>query len=310
MGSWSHKLYIATCTVMSLLGVFSHEVTVRDSELKRCEEDQRVCVADLSHCGSPTPSSIQKTLNMSCYYQISHRSMTCELKQDSDSHIEPDVFLLFSSVHTIISCQGIFTPAAVLSITARIKNYMMMKEIWTRPHTVFLNDSIKPSPPVLTVLGSTEDSVVVSWRSSSYGSCRLRYRMNNTHEWTPAPDSFPSHQDQTLNYRMKDLLSFTFYQAGVACREEPGFWSDWSSDVSARTLERALSRPPEVCYRVEETDSDGSYLLYLMWKAEKQDICQRPAPFEEGKKLEDVVQALSRWTGPHSDCVQSHPNEG
>ncbi|KAK5909310.1 hypothetical protein CesoFtcFv8_003252 [Champsocephalus esox] len=266
MGIWSHKLYIATCTVMSLLGVFSHEVTVRDSELKRCEEDQRVCVTDLRHCGSPTPSSTQKTLNMSCYYQIPHRSMTCELKQDSD--IEPDVSLLFSSVHTIISCQGIFTPAAVLSVTARIKNYMMMEEIWTRPHTVILNDSIKPSPPVLTVLGSTEDSVVVSWRSSSYGSCRLRYRTNDTRIWTLAPGSVPSHQDQTLNYRMKDLLTFTFYQVGLACREEPGFWSDWSSDVSARTLERAPSRPPEVCYRVEDTlkDSDGSVLLYLMWK--------------------------------------------
>ncbi|KAI9518770.1 hypothetical protein NQZ68_034551 [Dissostichus eleginoides] len=35
-----------------------------------------------------------------------------------------------------------------------------------------------------------------------------------------------------------------------------------------------------------------------------------PAPSEEGKKLEDVVQALSRWTGPYSDCVQSHTNEG
>ncbi|XP_063753008.1 interleukin-6 receptor subunit beta isoform X2 [Eleginops maclovinus] len=226
----SHKLYLATMTAMSLLRVFSHE-----------------------------------TLNMSCYYQISHRSMTCEWSQDSDSHIESDVSLIFSSVNEIISCKGIFFRAAVLNVTARIKNYVM-KEIWSKPHTVFLYNAIKPSTPVLTVLGSTEDSVVVSWRSSSDGSCRLRYRMNNTPIWTLAHDSVPSHQDQTLNYTMKDLLTFTIYQAGVACREEPGFFSDWSSDVSARTLDRVPSRPPKVCYRVEKRDSDGSLLLHLMWK--------------------------------------------
>ncbi|TDH13180.1 hypothetical protein EPR50_G00055450 [Perca flavescens] len=267
MDIWSPKLHLATWTVMSFLCVFSHEVTVRDSDLKLCEKDERVCVTDLRDCAPRPPASIQKTLNMSCCYQISHRSMTCEWSQESNSFTESDVSLIFSSGDTIISCQGIFNPAAVLNITARIKNYMMGREVWSQPHTVFLYDAVKPSQPVLTVLGSTEDSIVVSWRSNvGDGSCRLRYRDNNTNTWTQAPDYVPAHQDQTLTYTIRDLLTFTVYRAAVACREDSGIWSDWSSDVSTRTLDRVPSRPPEVCYRVETTDSGGSFLLHLMWK--------------------------------------------
>ncbi|XP_044051841.1 interleukin-6 receptor subunit beta isoform X2 [Siniperca chuatsi] len=265
MDIWSPKLHHATWAVLSLLCVFSHEVTVRDSELKLCEEDERVCVTDLRDCGSRPLSSIQKTLNMSCYYQISYKSMTCEWSQESNSHTESDVSLIFSRVK-VYSCQGIFNPAAIFNVTAKIKNYMLGREIWSQPHTVSLNGAVKPSQPVLTVLGSTEDSVVVSWRSSSNGSCRLRYRVNNTHIWTQAPDSVPAHRHQTLTYTIKDLLPFTVYRAAVACREESRIWSDWSSDVSTRTLDRVPSRPPEVCYRVEKNDSGGSFLLHLMWK--------------------------------------------
>ncbi|XP_078107633.1 interleukin-6 receptor subunit beta [Sander vitreus] len=267
MDIWSPKLHLATWTVMSFLCVFSHEVTVRDSDLKLCEKDERVCVTDLRACAPRPPASIQKTLNMSCCYQISHRSMTCEWSQESNSYTESDVSLIFSSGDTIISCQGIFNPAAVLNVTARIKNYMMGREVWSQPHTVFLYDAVKPSQPVLTVLGSTEDSIVVSWRSNvGDGSCRLHYKDDNTHTWTQAPDYFPAHQDQTLTYTIRDLLTFTVYRAAVACREDSGIWSDWSSDVSMRTLDRVPSRPPEVCYRVETTDSGGSFLLHLMWK--------------------------------------------
>ncbi|XP_035852887.1 interleukin-6 receptor subunit beta isoform X2 [Sander lucioperca] len=267
MDIWSPKLHLATWTVMSFLCVFSHEVTVRDSDLKLCETDERVCVTDLRACAPRPPASIQKMLNMSCCYQISHRSMTCEWSQESNSYTESDVSLIFSSADTIISCQGIFNPAAVLNVTARIKNYMMEREVWSQPHTVFLYDAVKPSQPVLTVLGSTEDSIVVSWRSNvGDGSCRLHYRDDNTHTWTQAPDYVPAHQDQTLTYAIRDLLTFTVYRAAVACREDSGIWSDWSSDVSMRTLDRVPSRPPEVCYRVETTDSGGSFLLHLMWK--------------------------------------------
>ncbi|XP_074495632.1 interleukin-6 receptor subunit beta [Sebastes fasciatus] len=265
MDIWAPKLHPAAWTVMSLVCVYSHEVTVRGSDLKLCE-DQRVCVTDLRDCGPRPPASIQKTLDMSCCYQMSHRSMTCEWSRESNSHTEPNVSLLFSSGDKIFSCQGIFNPLAVLSVTARIKNYMMGTDTWSRPHTVVLYDAVKPSQPVLAVLNSTEDSVVVSWRSSGDGDCRLRYRVDNTHIWSQAPDSVCAHRYQTLTYTIKDLLTFTVYRAAVACREESGIWSDWSSDVSARTLDRVPSRPPEVCYRVEKTDSGGSFLLHLMWK--------------------------------------------
>ncbi|XP_041793945.1 interleukin-6 receptor subunit beta isoform X2 [Chelmon rostratus] len=166
----------------------------------------------------------------------------------------------------ILSCRGIFNPAAVLNVTARIRNRMMGGEMWSQPHAVFLYDAVKPSQPVLTGLGSTADSVDVSWRSSSDGGCRLRYRVDHTHRWTQASVSVPARRDQIVTYKIKDLLPFTIYRAAVACREESGIWSDWSSDIAVRTLDRVPSRPPEVCYRVEESDSAGSFLLHLMWK--------------------------------------------
>ncbi|XP_019131673.2 interleukin-6 receptor subunit beta isoform X2 [Larimichthys crocea] len=261
MDIWSRKLHVATWTVMNFLCVFSHEMTVRNVDLKLCENDRQVCVTDLRDCGPRPPSSVQKTLNMSCYYQISHKSMTCEWSEEFNSHVS----LMFRSKSTIYSCRGIFNPVATLSITARIKNYMG-SEIWSQPRTVVLYDVVKPSQPVLTALGSTADSVDVSWGGSSYSTCRLRYTLNRTHTWTKVPVSVPVHQDQTLTYTIKGLLPFTLYRAAVACREESGIWSDWSSDVTMRTLDRVPSSPPEVCYRVEKTDSGGSFLLHLMWK--------------------------------------------
>ncbi|XP_073322228.1 interleukin-6 receptor subunit beta [Pagrus major] len=267
MDIMSPKLHLATWTVMNLLCVFSHEVTVLHSDLKRCETDKRVCVTDLRDCGPRRPSSTQRTLNMSCYYQMSPSSMACEWIEESNT--ESEVSLIFRSKNRISSCQRIFNPVAVLNVTTRTKNYMTGTDIWSQPHTVVLYNAIKPSQPVLTVLGSTADSVDVSWRSSSEGSCRLRHRVNHTHTWTQVPDSFPAHQTQILTYRIKDLLPFTVYRAAVACRLESGIWSQWSNwspDVTARTLDRVPSRPPEVCYRVEKPDSGASLHLHLMWK--------------------------------------------
>ncbi|XP_078141249.1 interleukin-6 receptor subunit beta [Centroberyx gerrardi] len=73
--------------------------------------------------------------------------------------------------------------------------------------------------------------------------------------------------DGTLVYRITDLQPFTVYRSAVACRREVGYRSDWSADATGRTLERAPSRPPEACYRLEKTESGGSLLLHLMWKA-------------------------------------------
>lgn len=114
-----------------------------------------------------------------------------------------------------------------------------------------------------------------------------------------APESVAAHEDETLTYTIKDLLVSTAYRAAVACTEESGIQSDWSAEVSGRTLDRgtgghlirrqtlcvcsrtrrcllmstAPSRPPEVCYRVEKRDS-GSLLLHLMWKVHRKRFLQ------------------------------------
>uniref|UniRef100_UPI0037E8CEBF interleukin-6 receptor subunit beta isoform X2 n=1 Tax=Semicossyphus pulcher TaxID=241346 RepID=UPI0037E8CEBF len=262
----SPKLQPALCTVMSLLLCAFSRVTVKHSDLRLCEGHKRACVTDLEDCGSLPPTAVQKTLNMSCYYQMDQkRTVTCEWSEESNSHTESDVSLIFSRAYEIMSCPGLFNPVARFTVTARIKNYMG-SEIWSRPHAVDLSTAVKPSPPAVTLLGCTEDSVVVSWSCGNSCICRLRYRVNSTHTWNQAADSAPAHRGQTLTYTIRDLQPFTDYRAAVSCRERSSIWSDWSSDITARTLDRVPSRPPEVCYRVEQTDSGASVLLHLMWK--------------------------------------------
>ncbi|KAK5607930.1 hypothetical protein CRENBAI_008493 [Crenichthys baileyi] len=55
------------------------------------------------------------------------------------------------------------------------------------------------------------------------------------------------------------------YKAAVACTTKSSIWSDWSSDATIQTLDRVPSQPPEMCYRVEKTGTDGSLLLHLIW---------------------------------------------
>ncbi|XP_026199743.1 interleukin-6 receptor subunit beta isoform X2 [Anabas testudineus] len=139
-------------------------------------------------------------------------------------------------------------------------------DIWSQPRSVLLYEIIKPDPPKLTVVNFTQNSVVLSWRSRSGGICRLRYRVNNTQRWSQTPD-LKSGNKQEQVYTIEDLLPFTSYIAAVTCREKSGFWSDWSSNINVTTLESVPSKSPQVCYRLEYTDSGEPFLLHLMWKA-------------------------------------------
>ncbi|XP_035798723.1 interleukin-6 receptor subunit beta isoform X2 [Amphiprion ocellaris] len=148
-----------------------------------------------------------------------------------------------------------------------MKNFQTGAETWSSPHTVFLYEAVKPSRPSLTLIGCSEDSLVVSVKSSSDGSCRIRYKLNNVHQWTLLPDSVSVGADRQLIFTIKHLQTFSVYRAAASCKPKVGVWSDWSSETSGKTLDRAPSKPPDVCYRLDKTNSDGSLLLYLMWKA-------------------------------------------
>lgn len=115
-------------------------------------------------------------------------------------------FLSSSSKNIVYSCRAVINSAATLSITAKM-SFVKGAQIWSRPLTVALYDaglcdhlcchserccvlrcvcllSVKPSRPVLAVLGSTASSVNVTWRSTGDAGCRLRHRANGTHAWT------------------------------------------------------------------------------------------------------------------------------
>ncbi|XP_076007042.1 interleukin-6 receptor subunit beta [Genypterus blacodes] len=259
------KWDLAVWVVICFFQVCAPELTVRYSELQLCKENEHLCVTLARDCSPPPPTATLEDLNMSCYYHMSEKSVTCHWRHKTNIYTETVSSLIFSSEDTILSCEGVLNAAAILNVTVKIRNYNTRSEIWSQPHTVLLYNIAKPSQPVLLALNSTVDSLVVSWRSSSDGICRLRYR-NNTDAWSQAV-SVPAHQGQMLVYIIKHLLPFTVYTAAVACRGQSGSWSHWSSEVTERTLQRAPSRRPVVCYRVEKNTSSGSFHLHLMWKA-------------------------------------------
>ncbi|XP_061566096.1 interleukin-6 receptor subunit beta [Cololabis saira] len=261
-----------TWTLMGLLPLLSADVTVKHTQLKSCEGDDRLCVSDLRDCGGRPPSSEQRVLNMSCYYQRSEdglRSLTCSWTREPEPgpRTEARTSLILSSQDQVYSCPAILNPAAVLNVSVRIRDYRTGTETWSRPRTVSLFHAGKPPPPVLRVVGSTPDSVSVSWRSGADGGCRIRFRPDDGQTWTQIPGLVPAHEDQDLDFRIPNLRPLTAYRAAVACRGRSGFWSDWSSDVTGRTSERAPPRPSEMCYRLEETS--GGRLLHLKWKADR-----------------------------------------
>ncbi|XP_013870098.1 interleukin-6 receptor subunit beta [Austrofundulus limnaeus] len=254
-------------TLTSVLRVFSVEVTVTNNQLMLCKKNKHLCVTKARDCDLRPPDTLQKTLNMTCFYQEIPkrvRSVTCSWSQEAS--VQPDASLIFSRESKILFCRGVFNPVSKLNVSVRMKDYRTGREIWSQPHPVFLFDAVKPLRSILTVLGSTEDSLVVSWNSSVDGGCRLRYRLNKAPTWTQIADVVSAHADQNVNYTIRNLLPFNVYTAAVACRGESGFWSDWSSGMSGRTLDRVPSRPSELCYRVENKVVAGS-VLHLRWKA-------------------------------------------
>uniref|UniRef100_A0A3P8TV24 Fibronectin type-III domain-containing protein n=1 Tax=Amphiprion percula TaxID=161767 RepID=A0A3P8TV24_AMPPE len=231
-------------------------MTVRNSELKLCKENAAVCVTDQRDCRrlvSAAAHSEELLLYSSCYFSLFN------LKTGSSG-----CFFLQSRISF---CSGIFNPTAVLNVSVRMKNFQTGAETWSSPHTLFLYEAVKPSRPSLTLIGCSEDSLVVSVKSSSDGSCRIRYKLNNVHQWTLLPDSVSVGADRQLIFTIKHLQTFSVYRAAASCKPKVGVWSDWSSETSGKTLDRAPLKPPDVCYRLDKTNSDGSLLLYLMWKA-------------------------------------------
>ncbi|XP_047447968.1 uncharacterized protein LOC125012211 isoform X2 [Mugil cephalus] len=257
MNVWSLPWLLAAWAAMSLLNsVLSSEVTVRHKQLKLCPEDNRMCVSRPTDCTPPPPSSVQKSLNMSCYYQDSpNKIVSCVWSPESTR--PSDATLIFSRQSNITSCRGIFNLVSVLNVTVRTKDVMGV-EIWSQPHTLNFTQAEKPSQPVLTVLDSVEDSLVVSWMSSHNGSCQLHYRLNNTLMWTQAPDDVSVVATQEMKYTIRDLLPFRVYRVAVACRSQFDVWSDWSSEDSGMTWGRAPSQRPDVCYRVEKSENTSA----------------------------------------------------
>ncbi|XP_029018285.1 interleukin-6 receptor subunit beta isoform X2 [Betta splendens] len=282
-------------TATSLLCVFSYEITVNSFDLLPCKEDDKVCVTGSGDCVQPPPPLAQKNFNMSCYFKVSLESVTCEWSEKQFSHTAASVSLIFNRqrLHTgpssctmtqslnltfgyflsfctnlfsfrpVKHCPALFVPAERLMITARVRSSSV--ELWSQPHYVFVYKAVKPAAPELTVIGSTEDSVSVGWSSSGDTRCQLRYRAHSSETWSQSPDFVFTPQNQKHIYSINGLQPFTFYTATVSCSRTVGIWSNWSAGVSVRTLDRAPSKYPQPCYRLDKTDSGGR--LHIMWKA-------------------------------------------
>ncbi|XP_021462441.2 interleukin-6 receptor subunit beta [Oncorhynchus mykiss] len=247
-----------------------HELTVKRKDLKRCDNDNRVCVTDDSDC-VPRSHVSHERVNISCFFLLTDYALTpypqCLWSQEYNINAESMHSLIFSQTTPIYSCMGIFSFGGRMNITLKIKNNMNGMESWSEPYEVAVQEAIKAPCPTITSVNGSDNSLEVTWRISKlHTRCRVRYRMA-TDKWTEIPAYVLVESAEKAVYTIEGLKPFSSYIIAVSCILSFGRWSDWSMETTGTTLESAPSRPPDICYHMETVNKQGPHHLMLMWKA-------------------------------------------
>uniref|UniRef100_A0A8D2Q4D3 Fibronectin type-III domain-containing protein n=1 Tax=Varanus komodoensis TaxID=61221 RepID=A0A8D2Q4D3_VARKO len=132
--------------------------------------------------------------------------------------------------------------------------------------TVSLDEIVKPPPPDVDLVDPTEcdsSGARITWKtpnSSEPLTCALRYKVSKDQDWTYL------HQDEVgqEGHYLENLKPFTSYEVQARCFQNEGFWSEWSSARTFRTLEAAPLGQVDVWQAVDASDSQKRLLL---WKA-------------------------------------------
>ncbi|KAM5191781.1 interleukin-31 receptor subunit alpha [Mantella aurantiaca] len=178
---------------------------------------------------------------------------------------------------------------------------------------------VKMDPPNSLFLkpSCTENSLFwleMSWRRSILApddlnvNCALRYKQLQSVQWSY--HNLYMQKEAQMCYNLTGLEAFTDYTVSMRCIGNDGqiFWSEWSEDITIRTLEKAPSHSVEL-WRVI-TFSNNTRLVHLMWK-EKSYI--KPSGITQGFVVqwhpEDESFALQNKTTRHNEMVLSLPNK-
>ncbi|XP_035642342.1 interleukin-6 receptor subunit beta [Oncorhynchus keta] len=247
-----------------------HELTVKRKDLKRCDNDNRVCVTDDSDC-VPRSHVSHERVNISCFFLLTDYALTpypqCLWSQEYNINAESMHSLIFSQTTPIYSCMGIFSFGGRMNVTLKIKNNMNGMESWSAPYEVAVQEAIKAPCPTITSVNGSDNSLEVTWGISKlHTRCRVRYRMA-TDKWTEIPAYVLVESAEKAVYTIEGLKPFSSYIIAVSCILSFGHWSDWSMETTRTTLESAPSRPPDICYHLETVNKQGPHHLMLMWKA-------------------------------------------
>lgn len=205
---------------------------------------------------------------MSCFYHPLERSVTCFWNHSLNIHADTTHTLIFSKSKPIKSCQGILNPSAILNVTLRIWTSMNAENTWSSLHTMKIYQAVKAPQPVVTLVNTSMDSLWVTWTPNTlwHSICQVRHNVCTNKTWPKIPGYISVKDTNKVVYLIKGLSHFTSYCVAVSCLGDSGYWSQWSTEVTGTTLERVPSRPPEVCYHVNNNGNRGMHQLLLMWE--------------------------------------------
>ncbi|KAJ8371603.1 hypothetical protein AAFF_G00306890 [Aldrovandia affinis] len=246
------------------------ELTVHCDELKPCKGNVHLCVTDNSNCIAQPSVNQDKLKNISCFYELYEKSITCSWNYLNDYDGEIEYTLIFSEATEMYYCPYIFNLAAIFNVTVKVRNNRKTLAL-SDPYAMRVLTAVKPSWPIITSVSSTtKNSLHVKWTTGMSGfnvKCKIRYKLITADQWTQVIDDSPL--DETGIYMIEGLQPFSNYSVAVSCIGVYNeiHWSNWSPEVLGNTPETAPSKPLDVCRCIEALNSKGERTLRLMWKA-------------------------------------------
>ncbi|XP_072272527.1 interleukin-31 receptor subunit alpha [Pyxicephalus adspersus] len=178
---------------------------------------------------------------------------------------------------------------------------------------------VKMDPPnslCLRPFCNENPSFLLSWRRPDLApddlnvNCTMRYKQLHSADWSYHHNNLYMGKEKQMSYNLTGLEAFTDYTVSMRCIGNDGqiFWSDWSEEITRRSLEKAPSHSVEL-WRVI-TVLNNTRLVRLMWK-EKSHI--KPSGITKGFVVQwqpgDGKFALENKTTRHNEMVLSLPDK-
>ncbi|KAG9467465.1 hypothetical protein GDO78_014897 [Eleutherodactylus coqui] len=131
---------------------------------------------------------------------------------------------------------------------------------------------VKPDPPDIVSVSAVLQGVLrIEWKNSMPNlqikdlKYNLRYRTKDSSEWSEVPGN--DLENTRDSFTLQELQPYTTYVISIRCHLiNRGFWSEWSKEHTAVTLETAPSRAPEFWRKIRKTDSEEKRVIQLVWK--------------------------------------------